>query len=406
MGNCNVFYQAIRNMERMSHNNVTIPRTNFFHNCTRLWDSGFSRFGALEWLSEGGECLAARRRSFLERKEGLACNDMLGDAADVARAVMADVYEQCDSPDDGHDVVPMGTVRDFVNHFARTERAKSVVRLAFDVSTAADRMLIGELNEIDRLAVQMIWRFCDPYMRVLPFRLDWDRIGSQYELFDNVFYYEDWYLPAANYYKAAELLKMTTSPQSYCLMGLSPNHSGFKIVDHMVSVLNSLDEMFKAPVGECVQSQRDIALSRGCDKVMKFVLDADRKLEGLIFNQFSDRGRALGLKLFVQNEYAPWLMAKEAKFLNLKPEYDRNLVCMHSWLGKQTNIAIAMAVMNGALGLYQGPKTLMKVIGWLAEGYSEDDLLQIGVARPSVWPVEYLVCKGKLLLMKEIWRIE
>ena len=51
-----------------------------------------------------------------------------------------------------------------------------------------------------------------------------------------------------------------------------------------------------------------------------------------------------------------------------------------------------MAVMNGTLGLYQGPKTLMKVIGWLAEGYSEDDLLQIGVARPSVWPVEYLVC--------------
>lgn len=405
MSNGNVFYRAIRNMERMGHNNMTIPRTAFFYNCSKLWDLGFSRFGALEWLSEDGACLA-RRRSFFEMEKGLACNEMLGDAADVARAVMSDVYNQYDSPDGSHDVVSVGTVRGFANHFARTERAKSVVRLAFDVSVAADRVLIGELNEIDRLAVQMIWRFCDPYMRVLPFRLDWNRIDSQYSLFCNVFCHEDWRLPAANYYRAAELLKMTMSPQSYRLMGLSPNHSGFKIVDHMVSVLNSLDEMFKVPVGECVQSQRDIALSRGCDKVEKFVLDADKKLEWLIFGQLSDREQANGLKLFVQNVYTPWLMAKEAKSLNLKSEYGVGLASMRSWLGKQNNIAIAMAIMDGALGLYQGPKTLMKVIGWLAEGYSEDDRLQIGVARPSVWPVEFLISKGKLLLMKEIWRIE
>ena len=405
MSNGNVFYRAIRNMERMGHNNMTIPRTAFFYNCSKLWDLGFSRFGALEWLSEDGECLA-RRRSFLEEEEGLACNKMLDNAADVARAVMSDVYNQYDNPDDSHDVVPTGTVRDFANHFARTERAKSVVRLAFDVSTAADRMLIGELNEIDRLAVQMIWRFCDPYMRVLPFRLDWDRIDIQYDLFRNVFCCEDWHLSAANYYRSSELIKMTTSPRNYRLMGLSPNHSGLKIVDHMVSVLNSLDEMFKTPVGECVQSQRDIALSRGCDKVEKFVLDADRKLERLIFGQFSDREQANGLKLFVQNVYTPWLMAKEAKSLNLKSEYGRDLACMRSWLGKQNNIAIAMAIMDGALGLYQGPKALIKIVKWLAEGYSKDDLLQIGVARPSVWPVEFLVSKGKLLLMKEIWRIE
>ena len=405
MSNGNVFYRAIRNMERMGHNNMTIPRTAFFYNCSKLWDLGFSRFGALEWLSEDGECLA-RRRSFLEEEEGLACNKMLDNAADVARAVMSDVYNQYDNPDDSHDVVPTGTVRDFANHFARTERAKSVVRLAFDVSTAADRMLIGELNEIDRLAVQMIWRFCDPYMRVLPFRLDWHRIDIQYDLFRNVFCCEDWHLSAANYYRSSELIKMTTSPRNYRLMGLSPNHSGFKIVDHMVSVLNSLDEMFKTPVGECVQSQRDIALSRGCDKVEKFVLDADRKLERLIFGQFSDREQANGLKLFVQNVYTPWLMAKEAKSLNLKSEYGRDLACMRSWLGKQNNIAIAMAIMDGALGLYQGPKALIKIVKWLAEGYSKDDLLQIGVARPSVWPVEFLVSKGKLLLMKEIWRIE
>ena len=79
---------------------------------------------------------------------------------------------------------------------------------------------------------------------------------------------------------------------------------------------------------------------------------------------------------------------------------------MRSWLSKQNNIAIAMAIMDGALGLYQGPKALVNVVKWFAESYSRDDLLQIGVARPSVWPVEFLVSKGKLLLMKEIWRIE
>lgn len=411
----NSYDHAIRSMRQIGHNDTVIPMTGYFKYYKCLEGSGFCRFNALDWLSTDNCFLnddnrLARRIAFLREDAGLACYEQLGDAVDVARSVMIDIYEQYGNPDDSHDVVPTGTVRDFSNHFARTERAKSVVRLAFDVSTASDRMLIGELNEVDRLAVQMIWKFCDPYMRLLPFRLDWSCIDRQYSLFQEVFTEEthDTVVRlAANYYRADSLFKMVISPRQYSCLQLASNQDGFKVIEHLVSVLNNLGDMFSLPI-EAIKSQRAIALEKGCREIKKRLLDADKELERLIFKQFSGEELEWEFRRFIGTTYYKYLMAKEATRVHIECNDESDLAYIRNWLEVQgnSNVAIAMAIMDGALGLYKGPKTLMKVLEWLSDG-CPDETRQMGdVVLYCRWPVQYLVSKGRLMLMKTIWGVE
>lgn len=393
---------VLRIMKWLRHNGTMIPVRNYFQYYRDLESSGFCHLEDLEWLSDGDNCLE-KRRAFIKGVAGLVSDD----AYDAVKAVMTDVYSQYGRYDDGHSVVRPSVMEVFVNYFARTERAKSVVRLAFDVSTAADRMLIGELNEVDRLAVQIIWRFCDPYMRLLPFRLDWSCIDRQYDLFQMVFAEETCDIVmrlVANYYRDG-LFKMAISPRQYSCLRLAPNQSGFKVIDHLLSVLNNLGDLFKLPI-DAIKSQRAIALEKGCREIKKRLLDADKELERLIFKQFSGEELEWEFRRFIGTTYYKYLMAREAT--HIKCNCESNLAYMCNWLGVQGNcdIAIAMAIMDGAMGLYKGPKTLMKVLEWLSEG-CPDETRQMGdVVLYCRWPVQYLVSKGRLVLMKTIWGVE
>lgn len=394
---------VLRIMKWLRHNGTMIPVSSYFQYYKDLESSGFCHLEVLEWLSDGDNCLE-KRRAFINGEAGLASDD----AYDAVKAVMTDVYSQYGRYDDECNVVRPGVMKVFVNYFARTERAKSVVRLAFDVSTAADRMLIGELNEVDRLAVQIIWRFCDPYMRLLPFRLDWSCIDRQYDLFQMVFAEEtcDTIMRlVANYYRAGSLFKMAISPRQYSCLRLAPNQSGFKVIDHLLSVLNNLGDLFKLPI-DAIKSQRAIALENGCREIKKRLLDADKELERLVFKQFSGEELEWEFRRFIGTTYYKYLMAREAT--RIKCNRESSLAYMCNWLGMQGNcdIAIAMAIMDGAMGLYKGPKTLMKVIEWLSDG-CPDKTRQIGdVVLYCRWPVQYLVSKGRLMLMKTIWGVE
>lgn len=394
---------VLRIMKWLRHNGTMIPVRNYFQYYRDLESSGFCHLEDLEWLSDGDNCLE-KRRAFIKGVAGLVS----GDAYDAVKAVMTDVYSQYGRYDDGHNVVRPSVMEVFVNYYARTERAKSVVRLAFDVSTAADRMLIGELNEVDRLAVQIIWRFCDPYMRLLPFRLDWNCIDRQYDLFQMVFAEEacDTIMRlVANYYRADSLFKMVISPRQYSRLRLASNQSGFKVIDHLLSVLNNLGDLFKLPI-EAIKSQRAIALEKGCREIKKRLLDADKELERLVFKQFSGEELEWEFRRFIGTTYYKYLMAREAT--HIKCNRESNLAYMCNWLGVQGNcdIAIAMAIMDGAMGLYKGPKTLMKVLEWLSDG-CPDETRQVGdVILYCRWPVQYLVSKGRLRLMKTIWGVE